>query len=257
MLIPISLLLFTFLCSVCCFQTQRCFFRRKGLTLSSTISSVDGFELLNDFLKSNRLKVLTRTDSSEVIHLEFFDSRWPTFLLKLVFLLPKVVRKYIFKPAAKTGVRTYSASSLEMDDLVHNLYLSDKFYEETVERLKGAANNNISASSNTASDDNNLKNDNKSVRGIVSSTTRQEPDHVKGVVKVGLFVYMWVSPERRGGGIGEYLLDLCKDYCRRKGDHYMILVHDDNGSNKLLQYYEQRGFTRIEYFLQKGMICRL
>ena len=44
---------------------------------------------------------------------------------------------------------------------------------------------------------------------------------------------------------------------RRRGDEYMLLVHDDDGSGRLIQYYIDRGFVPIFDFIDKGMICKL
>eukprot|EP01031_Cornospumella_fuschlensis_P032440 gene32440-39228_t len=74
---------------------------------------------------------------------------------------------------------------------------------------------------------------------------------------IGIFVYMYVAPALRGLGIGEILLDAGKDACRAKQDKYMLLIHDDNGSGKLIKYYQDRGFRGIDSFLPKGMLCCL
>jgi hypothetical protein len=38
---------------------------------------------------------------------------------------------------------------------------------------------------------------------------------------------------------------------------YMLLVHDDNGSKKLIDYYQQRGFQCIDEFIDKGMVVKV
>jgi GNAT superfamily N-acetyltransferase len=76
-------------------------------------------------------------------------------------------------------------------------------------------------------------------------------------IPVAIFVYMWVQPDLRGNKIGDFLLETGKNLCRSVGARYMIIVHDDDGSGKLISYYERRGFIPIFDFLEKGMICRL
>ena len=77
---------------------------------------------------------------------------------------------------------------------------------------------------------------------------------------VGILVYMWVSPLLRGPQrrLGDYLLSTACSILRdRLKARYMLLVHDDNGSGKLIRYYQQRGFLPIFSYLDKAMIGRL
>jgi len=75
---------------------------------------------------------------------------------------------------------------------------------------------------------------------------------------LGLFVYMWVHPSWRSKGLGDVLLDMAKAACAaRRNTKYMLLVHDDNGSGKLVRYYEQRGFHAVFDIVDKGLICSL
>jgi GNAT superfamily N-acetyltransferase len=76
-------------------------------------------------------------------------------------------------------------------------------------------------------------------------------------VPVGILVYMWVDPSFRGLGMGLSLLNCVKDRCRLKGMKYLLIVHDDNGSGKLVRYYKQQGFKEIYNFVEKGMITKL
>ena len=39
-----------------------------------------------------------------------------------------------------------------------------------------------------------------------------------------------------------------------EGGDYMILVHDDDGSGRLISYYEKKGFIPIFDTIEKGMI---
>lgn len=76
---------------------------------------------------------------------------------------------------------------------------------------------------------------------------------------MGLMIYMWVHPTIRGSDhrLGDALLGWIKQQCREKGDTHLLLVHDDNGSGRLIEYYKQRGFQPIFDFVEKGMICVL
>ena len=75
--------------------------------------------------------------------------------------------------------------------------------------------------------------------------------------KVGVFVYMWVDPSYRGKHLGLELLRRARDRCLCIGCEYMLIVHDDRGSGKLIEYYERCGFVPIFDFLEKGMLCDL
>ena len=75
-------------------------------------------------------------------------------------------------------------------------------------------------------------------------------------IPVALFVYMWVDPSFRGQGLGDFLLDSVKNECVKRGESYMLIVHDDNGSGKLISFYEDRGFYPVFDLLDKGMICK-
>ena len=76
-------------------------------------------------------------------------------------------------------------------------------------------------------------------------------------VQVGVLVYMWVDPDFRGKGIGLILLDCVKRRCLEKGMEYLLLIHDDNGSGRLITFYEQQGFREIFSFIEKGMLTKL
>lgn len=83
-----------------------------------------------------------------------------------------------------------------------------------------------------------------------------EFNEVEKQVPIAIFVYMWVAPEFRGKGFGDFLLQRVIKECIDRGDKYMIIVHDDNGSGKLIEYYKKRNFREIFEFLDKGMICK-
>lgn len=74
---------------------------------------------------------------------------------------------------------------------------------------------------------------------------------------VGILVYMWVNDKMRGQKLGDYLLSLATSECRSRGNNYMLLYHDDNGSGRLIDYYKQRAFVPIFDFIDKAMICKL
>lgn len=78
------------------------------------------------------------------------------------------------------------------------------------------------------------------------------------MIPVAIFVYMWVDPSARGSGLGDSLLDLAMNEIRKKNlGEYMLLIHDDDGSGKLIEYYRRRGFIPIFRFLDKGMAIKL
>ncbi len=74
---------------------------------------------------------------------------------------------------------------------------------------------------------------------------------------IGILVYMWVKPSLRRCRIGDYLLLHCVQTLRSLGASHMLLVHDDSGSGKLVNYYQQRGFHAIFTYLDKAMIGKL
>jgi GNAT superfamily N-acetyltransferase len=76
-------------------------------------------------------------------------------------------------------------------------------------------------------------------------------------IPVTVFVYMWVSPLYRKQQLGDYLLHLAQQQSLEKNVQYMLIVHDDQGSGKLLEYYKERGFVPIFDFIDKGMIKKL
>lgn len=74
---------------------------------------------------------------------------------------------------------------------------------------------------------------------------------------VGLFVYMWIAPILRKRQLGDILLEKGKQMCRDLGAGFMILVHDDDGSGKLVDYYKDRDFKPIFDVIDKGMLGKL
>ena len=104
-------------------------------------------------------------------------------------------------------------------------------------------------SSNTAKMDEVIKQNFESMQNEVEDGIKVGP--------VGIFVYMWVEENLRGFDVGNFLLNLAVERCRIMNYKYMLLVHDDNGSGKLVKYYTDRGFIPIFDFIEKGMICKL
>lgn len=76
-------------------------------------------------------------------------------------------------------------------------------------------------------------------------------------VPVGVLVYMWVDPDFRGNGIGLILLECVKKRCLEKGMEYLLLIHDDDGSGRLITFYEKQGFQEIFSFIEKGMLAKI
>jgi len=73
-------------------------------------------------------------------------------------------------------------------------------------------------------------------------------------IQVAIFIYVWVKPSLRGQGIADILLDESFRVCRERGDQYMLLLHDDNGSGQLIEYYLRRGFIPCFGVVNKGML---
>jgi len=91
---------------------------------------------------------------------------------------------------------------------------------------------------------------------LMDELLRSEYNESGRNVSVALFVYMWVNPKYRRRGLGDLLLNEVAKICFKRGDRYMLLVHDDNGSGKLISYYLNRGFIDVQNFLPKGMLCK-
>jgi len=75
--------------------------------------------------------------------------------------------------------------------------------------------------------------------------------------KIGLLVYMWVAPRYRKQGMGDMVLAKAISACLSKGDQFLLMVHDDSGSGRLIDWYKQRGFVSTLNVLEKGLIGRL
>lgn len=58
-------------------------------------------------------------------------------------------------------------------------------------------------------------------------------------------------------GFGDYFLSWVRQCSRENGDSCLLLVHDDQGSGRLVEFYRQRGFFSIEELIPKGMVCVL
>lgn len=68
------------------------------------------------------------------------------------------------------------------------------------------------------------------------------------------------SDRSRSDSFGDHLLHLGQDYCRRQGCIAMLLVHDDQGSGRLVAFYRDRhGFVEVDgdIGLPKAMLCLL
>lgn len=57
--------------------------------------------------------------------------------------------------------------------------------------------------------------------------------------------------------LGDHLLTKAQDVCRCLGANVMLLVHDDQGSGKLISYYKTRGFEPIFDYLDRAMVGTL
>jgi GNAT superfamily N-acetyltransferase len=80
------------------------------------------------------------------------------------------------------------------------------------------------------------------------------PAHTTNRYLVGLLVYMWVDPRYRGLGMGDAMLRTVMQECRVRNCTHLLLAHQDDGSGRLLGYYQRRGFVSISRFVEGGMI---
>lgn len=92
---------------------------------------------------------------------------------------------------------------------------------------------------------------------VIRDLFKNETSTNSSRISIGILVYMWIKPTLRGRQIGDYLLLRCVQTLRRLHATHMLLVHDDNGSRKLIEYYQTRGFDPIFSYLDKGMIGKL
>jgi ribosomal protein S18 acetylase RimI-like enzyme len=64
------------------------------------------------------------------------------------------------------------------------------------------------------------------------------------VMRSAALIYMWVDPSLRKRGLGPAALSLISYAHAAYGSDLTVLVADDDGSGKLVQWYEQQGFMR-------------
>lgn len=64
-----------------------------------------------------------------------------------------------------------------------------------------------------------------------------------GGVGVAAIIYMFVEEEYRKRGIGELALEIISAVHAVQGCDFTVLVADDNGSGKLVEWYEDHGFS--------------
>ena len=65
-----------------------------------------------------------------------------------------------------------------------------------------------------------------------------------GGAGIGAIIYMFVEPEYRKLGIGELALEAIAAIQIVQNIDFTVLVADDDGSNKLIEWYERNGFTK-------------
>ena len=63
-------------------------------------------------------------------------------------------------------------------------------------------------------------------------------------VGVAAIIYMYVEKEYRKRGIGELALEVISGIHAAQGCDFTVLVADDDGSGKLMEWYEAHGFSR-------------
>jgi hypothetical protein len=159
-------------------------------------------------------------EDKELLNLEVYRKTW---YLNGLLKLPKFLRK----PIAKTGFRTYSSSGKTMDSIISKIFTEPE-------------------------PGNYLQNSTSS-----SPETEIQIPLKRKYHSVAVFVYMWVNEKYRGNQLGDLLLTSAVEICKQRGDEYMLLVHDDKGTGRLKNYYIDRGFVPIDDFIDKGMICKI
>jgi GNAT superfamily N-acetyltransferase len=65
-----------------------------------------------------------------------------------------------------------------------------------------------------------------------------------GGAGIAAIIYMFVEPEYRKLGIGELALEAIAAIQIVQNCDFTVLVADDDGSNKLIEWYERNGFTQ-------------
>lgn len=214
---------------------------------SSTSTVID-----SNVWDESKVKITQRVEESKkLLHTEVFTNSWA---LPLLLKLPK----QLHRPVAKMGIRTYSASGEMMDNIISNIYGPES---NSVDR--------VSKSTTVTDEKEDALIPRRAGRPIIdASYIRSRSYHPSALPppgpkvprkfhSVALFVYMWVDPKYRKLNYGDYLLTLAMDMCRERGDEYMLLVHDDDGTGRLINYYVNRGFVPIFNFIEKGMIYKL
>ena len=175
---------------------------------------------------------------------------WWAFLIRF---LPQFLRP---KPSAKTGIRTYVSSSGMMDQLVINCFGESSLSREGNNAAAGEPNTTNRGVSNVGSFSKNTKSVSPTSTGSANTKWAAKSD-LGGIAVVGLFVYMWITPTLRRRNLGDILLEKGKGLCAELGANFMILVHDDDGTGKLIDYYARRGFRPIFDVIDKGMLGML
>ena len=63
-------------------------------------------------------------------------------------------------------------------------------------------------------------------------------------LKSAALIYMWVDPKVRKRGLADLALQIIRFIHAAQGSDLTVLVADDDGSGKLVEFYEKRGFVR-------------
>mmetsp|Transcript_26241 Transcript_26241/g.43741 ORF Transcript_26241/g.43741 Transcript_26241/m.43741 type:complete len:273 (+) Transcript_26241:2-820(+) len=228
--------------------TDACYFGldRKCIVLNIPAKrpAVSPFTDMHALLVNNRWRCVQRIEQgqTEILHTEIYHQRWPLWFLNLLHNYPRRISGALLKPLAKSGMRRSGSGSAAMDELIRETFPSKDPIEQQLEGIESSA---TTAEKRL-----------QEVR-LISNYSSTSGDERQYKYHVGLLIYMWVNPTLRGANIGEFLLRNIQFECRHQGYSHMLLVHDDQGSGKLVEYYRQRGFVSVESFLPKGMICVL
>jgi len=74
---------------------------------------------------------------------------------------------------------------------------------------------------------------------------------------VVIFVYVWVRPDLRRKGVSDMLLHHSLSCSRARGDQFLLLVHDDYNSGRLVDYHCRTGFVPCEDVVPNGLLVRI
>ena len=94
------------------------------------------------------------------------------------------------------------------------------------------------------------------IKAIKKSYNIEKKENIN-ITMISLMIYMYVSEKYRSQNIGTVLLNILISKSIELHANYLLLVVDDNGSGKLIDYYRNKGFVGVSDYIEKGMILKL